>query len=202
MEAGDAMDSVGEAADSASGALKALAGILAALNLTSVPLTVSMSFIALFGWISCYLGMQLLAPVLSIPAWGMASIAFFGAFFLGTGVTSVLVKPLAPLFKTELARGNRSFVGAEATVTTGRVDREFGQAEVADKGSHLIVQVRCDNASGLSKGDKALIVSFDRKREAFVVESLDQLLKNESADVQPRASATAAASKAATTEKG
>lgn len=202
LDAADAAESIGDAADGATSALRAFVGILTALNLTSVPLTVSMSFIALFGWIACYLGMQFLAPALSIPAWGLASLVFFGAFFAGTATTSFMVKPLAPLFKTELARGRRSLIGLEATITTGRVDGGFGQAEVADKGDHLIVQVRCDQGSGLSKGDKALIISFDREREAFVVESLASLLATDSAEARDRAAATAAASAATQTEKG
>ncbi|MCP4871239.1 MAG: YqiJ family protein [Proteobacteria bacterium] len=178
-EAAEAIDSgldVAEgAAHSVTGPLKALLGMMNALNLTSVPLTVSFSFMALFGWALSYAGMAYAAPALSLSPVVLASLVAVSAFVVGTGITSVVVKPLAPLFKTDLARDNCSLIGLTAEITTGRVDGGFGQAEVSDSGDHMLIQVRCDHASGLSKGDHALIIGFDRKREAFVVERLSAM---------------------------
>lgn len=178
-EAADALDAgldVAEgAAHSVTGPLKALVGLMTALNLTSVPLTVSFSFMALFGWVLSYFGMAYAAPALSLSPALLATGVALSAFLLGTGLTSLAVKPIAPLFHTDLARDNRSLIGLSAEITTGRVDAGFGQAEVSEGGDHMLIQVRCDHASGLSKGDQALIIGFDRKREAFVVERLSAL---------------------------
>jgi len=184
------LDVVEGAAHGGTGAVRALVGMMTALNLTSVPLTVSFSFMALFGWVLSYLGMAHIAPALSLSPLLVGTGVAASAFLLGTGVTSVLVKPMAPLFRTEVARDNRSLVGLSAQISTGRVDGGFGQAEVSDHGDHMLIQVRCDHASGLSKGDHALIIGFDRKREAFVVERLspvNHLSAQEEVDALERA---------------
>ena len=53
---------------------------------------------------------------------------------------------------------------------TGRVDARFGQAECADGGAGLLIEVRCDVQNELQRGSQALIVSFDDEREAYVIE--------------------------------
>jgi hypothetical protein len=176
---------------------------MTALNLTSVPLTVSLSFMALFGWVLSYIGMLKIAPLLSIPPLALATLVAFAAFFLGTGATSLVVKPLAPLFKTQTARKNRSLVGMSAEIMTGRVDDGFGQAEVKANGDFLLVQVRCDRSSGLEKGDHALIIRYDKTREAFIVERLSAATKFSSAqeEVEALERAASAAPPARQSEK-
>ncbi len=150
--------------------------MLSGLRLTSVPITVSMSFIALFGWVLCYLGMAWLPTIITgsplLLSLGVAA----GAFFLGTGTTSIAIRPLGRFFASHDARGNKSLVGLSAVLTTGRVDANFGQAEVHDRGDSILVQVRCDRPATLKRGDELLLVQFDRKREAFVVEPLPSVL--------------------------
>ena len=80
--------------------------------------------------------------------------------------------PLAPLFHIHKASTRRSFIGHECELLTGRVDERFGQAEIADGGAGLTVQVRCDHENDLSKGGKGLVVSFDDARDAYVIEPL------------------------------
>ena len=45
-------------------------------------------------------------------------------------------------------------------------------AECADGGAGLLVEVRCDQRNTLQRGERALIVSFDDAREAYVVEPI------------------------------
>ena len=150
-----------------------LALVLSSLKLTSVPLTVSLSFITLFSWLASFLMTVHLAPLLPLPEIASGAAIALGAFFTGTMGASAAVRPLGGLFHTERGRGNRSFIGTVVTITTGKVTDRFGQAEVTDRGHHNIVQVRDRTEQGLSKGDRALLIQWDRAADAFVVEKLD-----------------------------
>ncbi len=150
-----------------------LALVLSSLKLTSVPLTVSLSFITLFSWLASFLMMVHVAPLLPLPEIASGAAIALGAFFTGTIGASVAVRPLGGLFHTERGRGNRSFIGTVVTITTGKVTDRFGQAEVTDHGHHNIVQVRDHTEQSLRKGDRALLIQWDRHSNAFVVEKLD-----------------------------
>jgi len=160
--------------EGAAQSMSAFARIFSALGFHRVPLTVSISFVVFFGWILCFLGMAHLAPMVpaAIPAVAVGSGIGIGAFFVALPPASIAARPFAPLFHIHKASTRRSFIGHECEVLTGRVDGRFGQAEIADGGAGLTVQVRCDHANELAKGGKALVVSFDDAREAYVVEPL------------------------------
>ncbi|MCO4771926.1 MAG: glycine zipper family protein [Deltaproteobacteria bacterium] len=159
-----------------------LAVMLSTLKLTTVPLTVSLSFIVLFSWLASFLMTVHVAPLLPVPELLSGAAIALSAFTAGTLGASVAVRPLGGLFHTERGRGNRSFIGVVVTITTGKVTKTFGQAEVTEAGHHNIVQVRDRSEQGLSKGDRALLVQWDREGEAFVVEKLD--VKAAEGDVQ------------------
>ena len=153
--------------------------LLSVLGLTKVPLTVSLSFILLFGWLTSFLASVHVAPLLPLPSLLVDTSVFLAAFVAGTVGASVAVRPLSGVFHTERGRGNRSFIGSVVTVTTGSVDRTFGQADLAADGHHLLVQVRDVTEQGLSRGDRALLVQWDKDISAFVVERLDPAVSNE-----------------------
>ena len=151
-----------------------LAGLLGLLRLRSVPVTVSLSFIILSSWLTCTLAAQWLAPQLAglLPAAISLSIIGLASFLIGLLIASLAIRPLAPFFKTHEGQRRRDFLGAECSVTTSRVDARFGQAEIDDGGAGLLVQVRCDLANPLTRGQRALVIDFDERREAYVVEPL------------------------------
>ncbi|MEM1029614.1 MAG: glycine zipper family protein [Myxococcota bacterium] len=169
----DALDAI----DGADGA----AGLLHALKLRRAPITVTFSFIALFGFIFSYLAMAYLGPLVGalLPVWAFGSAVLVAAFALSLPLTSLATKPLEPIFKPVSAKGRRDYVGAVVQVRTGRVDDGFGQADLMDEGSHLVVPVRID-VSTLKRGDRALIIDYDAEREAYVVEAYDSLMSEES----------------------
>jgi hypothetical protein len=175
-----ATEAIGEgAAEAVATGPGALLGLLAGLKLTSVPVTLSMSLIALFGWVLSYLGMAYLPDVLTWSPALLATAVGGAAFLLGTGVTSFAVRPLSPFFARHDARGYRSLIGLTAEVTTGRVDDRFGQAELSDSGDVMLIQVRNDLAdNGLKRGDPVLVIKRDVAREAFVVEPLPDFLSD------------------------
>jgi len=140
-----------------------------------VPVTVSLSFITLVGWMSSFLLMNNLAPLLSgmLAGWMTAILIGSVSFVIATLVTSFIVRPLAPIFETDQGQRRSDFVGRECEVKTGRVDGRFGQAEMDDGGAGQLVQVRCDHDNPLKRGDRALVVSYDDDRDAYIIEPFD-----------------------------
>lgn len=147
--------------------------MLSTLKLTTVPLTVSLSFIVLFSWLASFLLTVHVTPLLPLPGL-LSGLAIAGAALVtGTLGASVAVRPLGGVFHTERGRGNRSFIGSVVTVTTGKVTDRFGQAELTQRDHHLIVQIRDRTEQSLSKGDQVLLVRWDSASDVFIVEKLD-----------------------------
>ncbi len=174
LEGADALDAV-EGADGAT-------GLLHALKLRRAPITVTFSFIALFGFIFSYLAMAYIAPIIGavVPTWVFGSGVLVGAFLLSLPLTSLATKPLEPVFKSVTAKGRHDFVGSVVRVRTGRVDEGFGQADLTDGGSHMVIPVRIDTST-LKRGDEALIIDYDSEREAYIVEAYESLMDDNSA---------------------
>jgi len=155
--------------------ISGFARVMGALGFHRVPLTVSISFVTFFGWALCFLAMDVVAPLLvdSAPFIAIQAGAAVGSFFGALPFASLTARPFAPLFYIHKANRRRAFIGHNCELTTLRVDDRFGQAEIADGGAGLTVQVRCDHENDLAKGGDALVVSFDEEREAYVIEPLD-----------------------------
>jgi hypothetical protein len=168
-----------EAAAEHGGGASALAALLTALRLRNAPLTIVISFFTIFGWILTIAGTKVVTPWLGaiVPGWVAGALVLLLALIVSWPLVSLVTKPLGKIFVIVEAPKRAGVIGKVCTITTGRVDVGFGQAEQADGGAGLLIQVRCDRSEGLKKGDQALIVSYDDEREAFVVEPYDKLLK-------------------------
>ena len=180
-------DGVGEgAAEGAAASVGGLAGFLSSLKLRSAPATVMFSFLVLWSWVFSFTGMKVFGSLFSgtIPTWAYGTITFFLAFVLSLFATSVSIRPLGRFFVSHTAKGREQVLGKLCTITTGRVDADFGQAEFADEGASLLLQVRCDQLNTLKKGDQVLVYDYDVEREAFIVEPLSAIL-GDPEDEQP-----------------
>jgi hypothetical protein len=151
-----------------------LATVLSAFGLTKVPITVSVSFIVLLGWVFCSLGMLELPRILgdALPSAVVGAVVGLGSLVLATPLAGVVSRPLAPLFTIHKAKTRRHYIGETATVLTQRVDERFGQGEIHDGGAGLTVQIRTRSGAAVSKGDEVLVISFDDDHEAYIVEPL------------------------------
>jgi len=166
-------------ADLEVGDVGGLAGVLSALGLRHAPLTVVLSLLVLFGWLGTFFGSRYLAPVLPLGGFLSALVVTLAALALATPLTSLLTRPMAPLFRVRAARGNRDLVGQVVKIRTGNVDARFGQAELKDGRSDMILHVRCADPEALARGDEALIVDWDEERQAFEVEPMEAILPEE-----------------------
>ena len=145
-------------------------GLFSKLGLGVVPVTITVSLVMLVGWVGSLLIMNQTSA-----SWA-AMVVLPGMLISGILVTSVLVRPLAPVFAIKEGKSNRDYVGHTCTISTGHVDDTFGQATVEDGGTVLIIPVRCDRTGKLSRGDKALIIDFDDARQAYLVEPTTDML--------------------------
>ena len=166
-----ALDGAVDGADAAS--VGGLLGLLNMLGIRRIPITVILSSMVIWAWILSVTATLSVESVLAGASGGFGGLAIVcGAALAAIPFGSFSVRPLSGIFKTHKAPENRSFVAQECLISTGSVTHRFGQATVEDGGAGLLIQVRCDRENSLSKGDSALIVSFDRRREAFTVEPL------------------------------
>jgi hypothetical protein len=144
----------------------------AILRLGRVPATIPLSLFVVWGWAISFSLMEL-ARAWALPeVFAVGLIVFAIAVVFGLLFANLTVRPIEPLFHFEPGRRRHTLVGEACTITTGRVDAGFGQADAIVGGDHLLVQVRCLLPNALCKGARALIVSWDDDRDAFIVEPM------------------------------
>jgi hypothetical protein len=156
-------------------------GFWHALGLATVPITISISIVLLIAWISSILAMYYLPAATGDLGGWLAPLVFLVVLIGALVVGGRLVRPMAPLFAVREAKSNREYVGSVCTLTTGRVDHDFGQATVEEGGTVLVIPVRCDRDNTLARGQRALIIDYDLARNAYVIEPADGLLTGDSA---------------------
>lgn len=176
-----ALDGGAEGFDTGDGAHEGvLASLLATLGLGGVPLTVALSVLIFLGWVLTYLGMEL---------WRRAGLAILGGVAAGIVVagvalalalvsTSLALRPLRGTFRTQEATSRHELIGRICKLTTLRADTGFGQAEIDDGGSPVLMQVRCLRPNQLTRGAQAIVYDYDREREVFLIAPLDANLED------------------------
>lgn len=150
-------------------------GFWDALGLATVPITISGSVVVVVGWALSILGMHYGGKLLGPDSLVLAGLVLAATVVVGIPLAGALVRPLNPLFRLRTGKSNRDYVGSLCAITTGHVDRGFGQATVADGGTFLVIPVCCDQPDALKRGDQALIIDFDPARGAYVVEPTTNL---------------------------
>ena len=154
-------------------------GVWHALGLGDVPVTISVSLITTIAWVGSLLAMHYL---FTGGGW-RGALVLVAAVVIALPIAALLIRPIAPVFAIKEGKSNADYIGHACTITTGRVDDGFGQATIEDGGTVLIIAVRCDRPGALARGDKALVIDFDRERQAYVVEpSADVLAGGGGAD--------------------
>lgn len=173
LDGGEAVDADGSGGD-ATHHPTGLAALLGALNLRKVPMTLSLSLLVFFSWTASLLLHLAGSSVLhgEMPAWMQWVSTLVAAPLVALPLTSIVVRPLAPLFVHKKAKSAKDLVGKVCVVRTGEVTETFGEAVVKDTGADLVLRVRVDGKK-LNRGDEGLIVGWDAEREEYLVEPLD-----------------------------
>lgn len=157
------------------GAAASGGGFLAMLGFGKIPATVVISSLVLWSWAACVLlvkfGGRLGLPEISLQL-GAPVLAMFVAGVLTGTIVRVISRFIVhhePLRRADL-------IGKLCTITTGRVDANFGTALISEHGVDLTVDVRCDPPNALRRHAMAVIVSHDAEHNFFIVEAYDQPL--------------------------
>jgi hypothetical protein len=167
-----AADGVAEAVDGAAGALGPLVFLANVFRLGRIPLTLSLTFFSVGGFLISFVLTWLFLQFPVVPALAFTLGASIVSTVGAAATANLASRPFEPIFKLHVARERTSLIGEVCELSTGRIDARFGQAHMMIDGDDLLFQVRCDTPNTLVRGDRALIVSFDETREAYVVEPL------------------------------
>jgi len=150
---------------------EALAGLMLRLGLHGVPVTIIVSIISLFGWLTSYyivhfsFGMVpdgIVQYLAGIPV-------FLLSLYIGVMITAFLIKPLRPLFKKAQQHTPKLVLGQAAIVRTSRVDNNFGEATLEDGGAGLILKVRATDDKTFSKSDRVVLLEYIESTNAYRV---------------------------------
>ena len=165
--------------ESVAGAASGGASLLAALGFGKAPATVVISLLTVFAWTLSALG------TLWAREGGVAGPVVLGGIGLGAVLlagmfTGVIARALGKAFKRHVPIRRGDLVGKLGTVTTGRVDEKFGQANLHEGGAELIVDVRCPTPNALVRHTRVVLVSYDAEHHVYTVEAF------ESKDIMPR----------------
>ncbi|MFW5828632.1 MAG: hypothetical protein ACOCXA_00075 [Planctomycetota bacterium] len=155
-----------------------LVGNLAeALGVGTLPITIPLSLIAFNGWVIGMLAQLLLVPHLTgmLPALLIALLLFVALFVSAVLLSSVLARPLKPLFKTHAAqRGRAHLIGRRVLITSGEVGPDIGSARLEmGGGSELLLNVRDGQTGRLHRNQEAVIVDYDETSDCYRVAPTD-----------------------------
>lgn len=181
-----AADAIAGKAEAAGGKVDAIAGasggasLLAAIGFGKAPATVVISLLTVFAWTFSALG-SLWAGEYGVANATVSAGIGLGAVLLAGMLTGLISRALGNAFKRHVPIGRGDLVGKLATVTTGRVDEKFGQANLHEDGADLIIDVRCPTPNALVRHTRVVLVSYDAEHHVYTAEALD------AKDIMPRA---------------
>ncbi len=162
------------AADAVAGGVKggtsAIGEALAALGLSKVPVTITLSMFSLLGLLGAALTRHWLDPV--VPGFVSALLATVAGCVVGGVGASALARPLSGMFKDGQDLGGQNLIGKTCRITID-ADDAGGQARVDE----VIVRVRVVGGR-MARDEEAIIL--DRAEDGvFVVEPLKALMPSQ-----------------------
>jgi hypothetical protein len=148
-----------------------LAGVMLRFGLYGVPVTIILSFIALFGWFVCYYLVHFLFAY--IPDGLLSFLAgipvLLVSLYLAVMLTAGIIKPLRPMFHKTSQDTVKRVLGQSAIVRTSRVDQQFGEAILEDGGAGLILKVRSMEGVTFRQGDRVVLLEHDQEKNVYRV---------------------------------
>lgn len=151
------------------------AGFLSLLGIGRIPITMTASLTVLGAWTLSALGVAVLHP----EAWLLKLGVLLASLVVGFFVSALMLRPFGKALAQSRPARRKDVLGQVCTITSGKVDAGFGTAVVDDGGAGINVMVVCAKQNTLKKGDRALLVDFDRSKDVYDVEPIDWLLPEE-----------------------
>ncbi|GAA4896847.1 OB-fold-containig protein [Streptomonospora salina] len=168
-----------------SGSAGGLGGALGAVGLGGVPVTVVLSLMIAVAWFVSLVGTVLIDSLSDTSPLMIALglVVLVAAVVIAWGVTSAIAMGVRAFLPPERQSRGADFVGRTCVVRTGRVDRDFGQAEIsAGEGSSSLIEVRTIGDERLTSGSTALIFDYDADAGVYRVTPFDSALDPGSPD--------------------
>ncbi|WP_303291551.1 hypothetical protein [Marinobacter sp. SS5-14b] len=157
-------------------------GLMVTLGLQGVPLPLVLTLLFLTGWLASYF-MDLVFGAL-IPAgllrWLFGAAVIFAALVAGVLITSIVVRPLRPLFRRAyLPPLQKRIIGTPCVVISSTVTETSGRGEAHLDGAHLVLQIR--SHSPLSHRERAVIIEHIPEKNAWWVVPESEFYSGDSA---------------------
>lgn len=170
---------IGDAGDIGSAhSMGALAGLLFKMGLYGVPMTLILTLIFLVGWFVSYYGFHWGLGAMFDPGpvrYVLGILLMVFALVAGAIVTSVLIRPLRPLFQKAEQVTGASLRGKTVMVRSTQVTSAYGEAVYEDGAGGMLLDVRPANDGQIFKrGDKAVILDFSPEHRIYTIISEDE----------------------------
>ena len=148
-----------------------IAGLLLKYGLGGVPLTITMTFIALFGWLLSYYASYFVKPL--VPTDWLKFMASVGILlsvsYVSVLITAQVIKPIRALFSKLNIDETKLIIGQTVTVRSAHVTAERGEAMMNDGGAGLLLNVRASGANEYKKGDDVVVIEQLNKNNLYRV---------------------------------
>ena len=163
----------------ASGSANGLAGLLLKLSLNGVPLTITISFLALFGWLISYFAVYFIFPIIpdGLLEYLVGLPILIGSLYTSVLITAQVIKPLKPMFENMNKNTVKNVLGQTAIVRSLRLDTNFGEVQLSDGGAGLIFKARTFNNETYKKGDRVVLLEYIKEKHVYRVISEAEFLK-------------------------
>jgi hypothetical protein len=141
--------------------------VLAFFNLGQVPVMIFLSFLIFPAW-----GVMLIATdALGIQSFWLGLIILIPVLIVCLFAAKFMTMPFVKIFgKLSEEKENEVVVGKICEITTPTRDGKIGQAKVVTKGAPLILNVCTIPGGEMSKGDRGLVIEYQKERNIYLVE--------------------------------
>lgn len=173
----DALDIDGGADGGEEAVGESLTGLLMKLGLSGVPVTLTITFITLFGWFISYFSVHLFLRFIDndLIRYSLGTVIFLVTFAIAIFLTSIVIRPLRSLFKKlNTTTTAKTLIGQTVEIRSASVTTQNGQANYEDGGAGMILQVRASDENTFKRGDRAVILSYDEVTHSYLIISEDE----------------------------
>lgn len=149
----------------------ALAGVMLKFGLHGVPVTIIISFLSLFGWLTSYYTVHFLSSFIptGVLYFLFALLVLITAFWIAVLLTAMIVILIRPFFYKVEQQTTKRVLGQRAVVRSSKVTDTTGEAFLNDGGAGLILKVRSDKGVSFAKGDKVILLEYRQNENIYIV---------------------------------
>lgn len=152
--------------------LTGFAGWLTKLGLAGIPVTIILTLFTLFGWLISYFAAHLFLRFIDMTllryAVGVTLLVITA--FISLQLTAICLRPIRNrLVNLNKPKTVHQLMGKLATVRSGTVTEQNGEAVLEDGGAGLILQVRAPSTDDIKRGDRVVIISYDPQSHSYQV---------------------------------